>query len=108
MKLRHFVCLLALVAILPTFVGCGDARDDRKDLPAGSSTVTAKQTVRGWLQSVAASGQLDSGAGEMIPKVEEMAKEGIDIQADFDELMKTAEGAPLQEKANQLLEKIPE
>ena len=108
MSLRHFICLLSLAAILPVFTGCTDARVDQYDLPSGTKVPTAKETVRGWLQGLAESGELDSGAEIMGEKVNELAKEGVDIKADFDELMKTASGPALKEKASELLKKIPE
>lgn len=102
-----FLTLLSFAALL--VVGCGDGRETHFD--EGTIVPTHTENVRGWLEGVAQSGQLDSGADVMRDEITGMKEEGAAnadaLLADFDQLVKTQAPAGVKAKATEMLKKLP-
>ena len=112
-KWTAFVAQLVLLSAGVIFVGCDT---EPADLPQYSKqpivTVTPAQQVRQWLQGVAESGQLDSGAEVIKDMIEQMRESGTtnvdELLTDADELIKMKGTSQIKAKANEILGKIPE
>ncbi len=103
-----FVPLFGLV--LAVAVGCGDGRETHFD--EGTIVATHTEKVRTWLEGVAQTGQLDSGAAIMRDEIAAMEEEGHTntdaLLADFEQLEQSRNPAAVRAKASEMLEKIPE
>lgn len=100
----------AVALVLSLLLGCGDGRETHYD--EGTIVSTHTQNVRTWLEGVAQSGQLDSGAMLMKDEVAQMKTEGVDnvdeISSDLDALLNTKGAAQIKAKAKALLAKLPQ
>jgi len=89
--------------------GCGDGRETHFD--EGTIVATHTENVRSWLQGVAQSGQLDSGADIMRDEIAGMKEEGVEsadaLLVDFEQLMQARGAAALKAKAADMLKKLP-
>lgn len=100
--------LVAGISLMTT--GCGGYVSDH-NLPAGSSTSTATENVRVWLQGVAQNGELDSGVSLIPDEIAKMKAEGVDnadkIEQEFDQLESQKGPAAIKTKANAILNMLP-
>ena len=102
--------LLPLLSLAAMFaIGCGDGRETHFD--EGTIVATHTENVRGWLEGLANSGQLDSGADIMRDEITAMKDEGVTntdaLLADFDQLVKMQSPAAIKAKAAEMLKKLP-
>ena len=100
-----FLC--AAVGLAAT--GCGDGRETHFD--EGTIVTTHTDNVRTWLEGVAQSGQLDSGADIMRDEITGMKEEGFAttdaLLADFDQLKQAKGPGAVKAKATEMLGKMP-
>ena len=99
--------VLALFAMLAA--GCGESRETHFE--EGTIVPTHTEIVRGWLEGVAQSGQLDSGAATMKDEIQALSEEGVtttaELLADYEELSKGGSPAKVKAKAQEMLTKLP-
>lgn len=90
-------------------VGCGGSSQEQ-DI-SGTVVTTHTQNVRSWLEGVAQSGQLDSGAMLMKDEIAQLKGEGVEkadeLQKDLDELLNMKNPAQIRSKASAMAAKLP-
>ncbi len=103
-----------VLAVSPLFVaGCGSPEQEYVQ-PQATVEVKASDNVRTWLQGVAESGQLDSGASVIKDDIEKLRAEGVDgatvdeLLQDADELIGMSQSSQITAKANDMLGKLPQ
>lgn len=109
--LNHQLNLLLAVTFfaVTSFSGCGSA-EQKYNAPTEIATVTPSQRAKGWLESVAASGQIDSGISVLPSTLDEMhTQDGVDItelKHDAELLSKSRDSAEIKKLAKKMAEKI--
>ncbi len=107
-----FRSLGGIALTLCLFAGCGGGSVSDHGLPTGTQVPTATQTVRGWVEDVAKSGELNSGVSIIPEQIEAMKNEGVantdEIRKAFDELAAASGASAVKTKANALLNKLPD
>lgn len=105
---RYFVTpvfLLFAVSMVTFAAGCGENKQEY--VSEATVTMSQKEIIKNWLESVAKSGQLDSSILTIRDEVKKLEQEpGVDtagLLAGIDELEKLRSPAAVQKKAGEML-----
>lgn len=103
------MCYWPILLLSVVMCGCGNSQQ-KFAAPTEIAHVSPSERMKGWLDSVAESGQLDSGVTMLPDWIEEMRQAGAanadELQRDVEELMTMKDASKLKSAAKKLSEKI--
>lgn len=109
-QFRSLVGSLLLGGCVVCAVGCGGS-GEQKYAEQPIVEVKAVDNVRAWLQGVADSGELDSGADTIKDTIQQMKTEGANVDQllkDADELIAMKAHNQIKAKAKAMLDSLPQ
>lgn len=107
--MKSIISALVLGSTVLFAAGCGSGQQTYSNQPIKDVTVT--ENVRNWLNGVAESGQLDSGATVMRGEIEKLRADTTikvdDLLKGYDELMSSKSPQQRKAKAQELIKLLP-
>lgn len=106
--LRVLAAVLACFALSLPLAGCGPAEQKYETSATPAPVPTAEDNVRTWLEGVAASGELDSGADSVKELLSTLSGPNqAELSQKMDAMMKLNDQNQIKARANEMLKLLP-